>query len=130
MVRTGQIKMEVNQVHEQEPDQEEELGEVNALKPGTVCYKCNKNNYLAKDCRSSTEETATRATARQKKTETKRKKVVCYNCNEAGHYSNRCTKPQKGEETNRVSQLEQKVQRIADCLEKMMDKSVGFQSRV
>ena len=135
MVKTGQIQMEVNQVREQEPEQEGEQGEVNALKPGTVCYNCGQGNHIAKDCRGPKKETATGTAGKPKTTEDKKKKkVVCYNCNEAGHYSNHCPKEDRrasgSKESSRVSSLEERIERLTGCVEQMMNKSAGFQNGV
>ena len=125
MVKTGQIQMEVNQVREQEPEQEGEQGEVNALKPGTVCYNCGQGNHIAKDCRGPKKETATGTAKKPKTTEPKKKKVICFNCNEAGHYSNNCPK-----EKSRVASVDERIERLTNCVEQMMNKSAGFQNGV
>ena len=121
VISTGQVQMEVDERVPETVDQKpsasrkEYLGAVNSLRPETGHFQCSQ-----------------RAKTR-KETETKKKKVVCHNCKQPGHYSNRCPEPrkgyQKGVKTNWVSNMELQIEKLENCMKLMMNKS-DFRNRV
>ena len=108
VISTGQVQMEVDERVPETVDQKprasrkEDLGAVNSLRPETGNFECSQ-----------------RAKTR-KETETKKKKVVCHNCKQPGHYSNRCPEPrkgyQKGVKTNWVSNMELQIEKLKNCI--------------
>ena len=88
---------------------------MNSLRPETGFFKCSQR------------------TKTRKETKAKKKKVLCHNCNQPGHYSSRCTEPrkenQKGAETNQMSRLKQEINKIAEWVNELMNKS-DFWDRV
>ena len=121
VISTGQVQMEVDERVPETVDQKpsasrkEYLGAVNSLRPETGHFQCSQ-----------------RAKTR-KETETKKKKVVCHNCKQPGHYSNRCPEPrkgyQKGVKTNWVSDKELQIEKLENCIKLLMNKS-DFRDRV
>ncbi len=55
--------------------------------------ECGKIGHKANECRSAKVETLGKAT--KNTTATDKSHVKCYNCQEMGHYANKCTKPKK-----------------------------------
>ena len=94
LMRTGQTKMEVNQMYTQEGVSEEQgWDNVNELTPTGECYFCKKPGHQRRDCRQYAPWKAKGPEKRGERRDVR--KFICYNCNKEGHLARDCRSPRR-----------------------------------
>ena len=89
LMRTGQSKMEVNQMYTEEGVSEEPVWDnVNQLTASGECYFCKKPGHQRRECRSYASWKAKSSERRGEHRDVG--KVTCYKCNKKGHFSRDC----------------------------------------
>ena len=94
LMRTGQSKMEVNQMYPEEGVLEEQVWDnVNQLTPSGECFFCKKPGHQKKVCRAYA---SWKTKGLEKRGEHRDvRKFTCYNCNKEGHLARECRGPRK-----------------------------------